>query len=111
MYIKTEEEVILLLHHYNPITAADNLILSIDNIVMDLYISAPPARDQLMVLLDKLSITHAVEVKYWNSFRPGSFRSSSLFVSKMVTVFGWGLSSMDASQSGGVFVWTSTQTR
>ena len=41
---------------------------------MDLYISVPPARDQLMVLLDKLSITHAVEVKYWNSFRPGSFR-------------------------------------
>ena len=56
MYIKTGEEVILLLHHYNPIAAADNLTLSIDNIVMDLYISAPPARDQLMVLLDKLPI-------------------------------------------------------
>lgn len=27
-----------------------------------------------MSLLDKLPITHAVEVKYWNSFRPGSFR-------------------------------------
>ena len=27
-----------------------------------------------MKLLDKLPITHAVEVKYWNSFRPGSFR-------------------------------------
>lgn len=27
-----------------------------------------------MSLLEKLPITHAVEVKYWNSFRPGSFR-------------------------------------
>lgn len=74
MYNNTEEGVILLLHHYNPITAADNLTLSIDNIVMDLYISAPPARDQLMLLLDKLPISHAVEVTHWNSFRPGSFR-------------------------------------
>lgn len=27
-----------------------------------------------MTLLDDLPITHAVEVKYWNSFRPGSYR-------------------------------------
>lgn len=73
MYNNTEE-VILFLHLYNPIKAADNLTLSIDNIVMDLYISAPPARDQLMVLLDNLPISHAVEVTHWNSFRPGSFR-------------------------------------
>ena len=52
----------------------DNLTLSIDNMVMDLYISVPPARDQLMLLLDKLPISHAVEVNHWNSFRPGSFR-------------------------------------
>lgn len=47
---------------------------TIDNIVMDLYISSPLARDELMVLLDKLPITYAVEVLHWSSFRPGTFR-------------------------------------
>lgn len=62
-----------MIKYYNKIQSG-NLTLSIDNIVLDLYVSAPPARDQLMVLLDKLPITHAVEVVHWSSFRPGTFR-------------------------------------
>ena len=50
------------------------MTFSIDNLVMDLYISSPVARDELMVLLDKLPITYAVEVLHWSSFRPGTFR-------------------------------------
>lgn len=60
--------------YHNPVQAADNLILSIDNVVLDVYISAPKTRDALMGLLDKLPLQYAVEVTHWNSFRPGTFR-------------------------------------
>lgn len=62
-----------MIKYHNPIRAG-NLTLSIDNIVMDVYISRPPDRDRLMRLLDSLPITHAVEVTHWNSFKIGSFK-------------------------------------
>lgn len=62
------------INYHNPIKTDDGLILSIDNVVLDVYISAPKARDALMELLDKLPIQYAVEVVHWNSFRPGAFR-------------------------------------
>ena len=60
--------------YQNPVHTADGLVLSIDNVVLDLYISAPKSRDSLMVLLDRLPVQYAVEVVHWNSFRPGTFR-------------------------------------
>ena len=45
-----------------------------DNIVLDLYISAPSARIALMKLLDVLPIHYAVSVTHWDSFRIGTFR-------------------------------------
>ena len=50
------------------------MILSIDNVVLDIYISAPKARDSLMDLLDKLPIQYAVDIQHWNSYRPGTYR-------------------------------------
>lgn len=50
------------------------MILSIDNVVLDIYISAPKARDSLMALLDKLPIQYAVDIQHWNSYRPGTYR-------------------------------------
>ena len=44
------------------------MTLSVDNIVLDLYISAPAARTALMKLLDALPVHYAVEVTHWNSF-------------------------------------------
>jgi len=64
--------VAFLLYH-NPIKIG-NITLSIDNIVLDLYISNPAHREELMHLLGNLPITHAVEVTHWDSFRIGSFR-------------------------------------
>lgn len=64
--------VTFLLYH-SPIKT-DNITLSIDNVVLDLHISNPAARDELMHLLGNLPITHAVEVTHWDSFRIGSFR-------------------------------------
>lgn len=65
--------MIQFLQYHNPIRSG-NLTLSIDNIVMDLYISKQTGRDELMLLLDRLPITHAVEIVHWSSFRPGTFR-------------------------------------
>ena len=65
--------MVAFLQYHNPIKTG-NLILSIDNIVLDLHISNPTARGELMHLLEKLPITHAVEVTHWDSFRIGSFR-------------------------------------
>jgi len=62
------------MQYHNAIRTGNNLTLSVDNVVLDLYISAPAARNRLMKLLETLPITHAVEVTHWNSFRPGSFR-------------------------------------
>lgn len=64
----------IVLHYYNPIRTKDNLTLSIDNVVLDFYISRPDARDRLMLLLDHLPIKYAVDVVYWTSLRIGSFR-------------------------------------
>lgn len=63
-----------MLHYHNPIRTKDDITLSIDNVVLDLYISRPDARERLMLLMDELPIKYAVNVVYWNSFRPGTFR-------------------------------------
>ena len=63
-----------MLHYHNPIRTKDNLTFSIDNVVLDFYISRPEAREQLMTLMDRLPIKYAVDVVYWTSLRPGSFR-------------------------------------
>lgn len=63
-----------MLQYHNLITAKSGLTLSVDNIVLDLYISAPAARTALMKLLDALPMRYAVEVTHWDSFRVGAFR-------------------------------------
>ena len=63
-----------MLQYHNLITAKNGLTLSVDNIVLDLYISAPAARTALMKLLDALPMRYAVEVTHWDSFRIGTFR-------------------------------------
>ena len=63
-----------MLQYHNLITAKSGLTLSVDNIVLDLYISAPSARIALMKLLDVLPIHYAVSVTHWDSFRVGAFR-------------------------------------
>ena len=63
-----------MLRYHNPITTKTGLILSIDNVVLDLYISNRTARDGLMALMDNLPIKYSVTVTHWDSFKMGSFR-------------------------------------
>ena len=63
-----------MISYHNEIRTNDNLVLSIDNVVLDLYISAPQARDKLMLLMGSFPIEYAVNVVHWSSYRPGTFR-------------------------------------
>ena len=65
-----------MLCYQNPICTADNLIVSIDNIVADFYISEPSARIALMKILEQLPLQYAVDVRNWTSFKIGSFREN-----------------------------------
>ena len=73
MYNSTES-VITMLRYHNPITSKSGLTLSIDNIVLDLYISNPTVRDGFMSLMDNLPIGYSVGVTHWNSYKMGAFR-------------------------------------
>lgn len=50
------------------------MIFSIDNVVLDLYLSNLGDRDQLMKLLEQLPLKYAVDVQHWTSFRIGTYR-------------------------------------
>ncbi len=63
-----------MLSYYNEIQTSDKLTLSIDNVVLDFYISLPQARDNLMALMGLLPMEKAVNVVHWCSYRPGTFR-------------------------------------
>lgn len=63
-----------LLEYKNPIIRKDGTTLSIDNIVLDLYLSNRVHRDQLMRLLEQLPIRYEAEVSHWTSFRIGTYR-------------------------------------
>ena len=70
----TEKGLFITLKYESPIVSKSGLILSIDNVVLDLYISDRTARDGLMALMDNLPIGYSVTVTHWNSFKMGSFR-------------------------------------
>ena len=66
--------MIKILCYYKPIRTEGTLTLSIDNVVLDLYISLPEAREKLMKLLSVLPIQYSCDVVHWQSFRPGTFQ-------------------------------------
>lgn len=57
----------------NPIEK-NGMVFSIDNIVVDLYLSNPEHRNQLMKQLEKLPLENVVDVQHWTSFRIGTYR-------------------------------------
>lgn len=63
-----------MLQYHNEICTNENLTLSVDNVVLDLYISNPQSRDNLMALMGVLPVKKAVNVVHWCSYRPGTFR-------------------------------------
>lgn len=75
MYYKDKQKgVIPLLKYKNSIESKNRTILSVDNIVIDLYLSNYLHRDQFMKMLDQLPMRNAVEVQHWTNFRIGTYR-------------------------------------
>ena len=62
---------------YNNPIYTDNLTLSIDNIVMDLYISRPPDRERLMHLLETLPFTAEMTLKHYVKGRGNVVKSAA----------------------------------
>ena len=71
--VQNTKGAIAFLYYHNSFKSG-NLTLSVDNIVIDLYLSRPPDRERLMHLLETLPFTRAVEVTHWSSFKMGSFK-------------------------------------
>lgn len=74
MYNSTKYKGVITFLLYHNSFKSGNLTLSVDNIVMDFYISRLADREGFMHLLERLPFTYAVEVTHWNSFKMGSFK-------------------------------------
>ena len=66
-----------MIYHYHPITE-NNLIISIDNIVLDVWVSNPDMRDMIEAKISYLP-RNKVELVAWEGCRPGTFRQQYLF--------------------------------
>ena len=62
--------------YYKEIKTTEGVILSIDKLVIDYYISDHRNRSALALALDTLEIRYAVTVTHWSSLRIGSFREN-----------------------------------
>lgn len=82
----TGREVILIIHYFNPVYS-DDLVLSIDNIVLDFYNMRPAVTEQLAIMIDNLIVQYGVEVIRWTSFKPGTFSEQTSIRQKDGTSF------------------------
>lgn len=67
-----------MLHYFNPIFI-DDLVLSIDNVVLDTSISKPEIRDLLDVNISCIANGSKIEVRQWENYKPGTFRYQTTF--------------------------------
>ena len=67
-----------MLHYFNPIFI-DDLVLSIDNVVLDTSISKPEIRDLLDVNISCIANGSKIEVRQWENYKPGTFHYQTTF--------------------------------
>ena len=67
-----------MLHYFNPIFL-DDLVLSIDNVVLDTSISKPEIRDLLDVNISCIANGSKIEVRQWENYKPGTFHYQTSF--------------------------------
>ena len=79
-----------MLTYYAPIKNADNLTLSVDNMVIDFYIGHPAAREALTTFLNRFSIQYDVNVSHWSTFKLGNFREQFIIQHQDGTSFWFG---------------------
>lgn len=66
---------ITVLKYFQPIRR-DNLTLSIDNVVIDYYISRPQNRENFCDLMEVIALQYACNLTHWESFKIGTFRGN-----------------------------------
>lgn len=79
-----------MLTYYAPIKNADNLTLSVDNVVIDFYIGHPAAREALTTFLNRFSIQYDVNVSHWSNLKLGNFREQFIVQHQDGTSFWFG---------------------
>lgn len=62
--------------YYRPIYTNDGLTLSVDDLVIDYYMSNPKDRDEFAQMLSTLDLRYAVNSRHWPSLRIGTFREN-----------------------------------
>lgn len=67
-----------MIYYYQPLHV-NSYTLSIDNIVLDLWISNQDAKDVIEATINSLTDNDAVEIVSWEGNKPGSFRSQYSF--------------------------------
>ena len=67
-----------MIYYTNPILEKD-LILSIDNVVLDVSITRPEIRDLLDANIATIDASNKIMVRTWQSFKPGTFRENIHF--------------------------------
>lgn len=82
----TGREVILIVHYFNPVYS-ENLVLSIDNVVLDFYNMRAAVTEQLVILIDNLAVQYGVEIIRWTSFKPGTYSEQTSIKQKDGTSF------------------------
>lgn len=64
------------MNYFRPITTADGLTVSVDNIIIDYHIGNQRDRDELARILSDLDMKFAVRIRHWSSLRIGTFREN-----------------------------------
>lgn len=67
-----------MIYYTNPILEKD-LILSIDNVVLDVSITRPEIRDLLDANIATIAASNKITVRTWQSIKPGTFRENIHF--------------------------------
>lgn len=80
-----------MLQYYNPLCTNDGLTLSVDNIVIDFWITNPVKRDMLAYLLRKIEEVYTVSVAHWTRFKPGEFKEQFTIATSKETSFWLGV--------------------
>lgn len=84
-YRTRQRRITPMIFHYHPISE-NNLIISIDNIVLDVWVSNPDIRDRIETKISCLPRSD-VDLVTWEGCRPGTFRQQYLFKLKNGTSF------------------------
>ena len=67
-----------MIYYFNPIYD-QNLIISLDNIILDTSLTRPEIRDLLQMTIAQMAKGNRVDIRTWTSYKPGTFHDQTAF--------------------------------